>query len=79
MSAAKIAISIEARSLQQVDQLVREGLFPNRSRLIQSAVSEKLERLHGGRLARECAKLDPVEEKATAEELLVGEVEWPAY
>ncbi len=30
-------------------------------------------------LAEECAKLDPVEEKAAAEEFLLGETEWPAY
>lgn len=30
-------------------------------------------------LAEECAKLDPVEEKATAEGFLLGETKWPAY
>lgn len=42
----------------------------------QATVSKKLERL---RLARECAKLDPAEERAAAAEVLVGEVEWPDY
>jgi hypothetical protein len=43
-------------------------------------VSEKLDRLDRGRLARECAKLDPDAEKALAEEGLSEELgAWPAY
>ncbi len=37
--------------------------FPNRSREIQDAVREKLERIERSRLARECAKLDRVTEQ----------------
>lgn len=37
-------------------------------------------RAHGRvRLARECAKIDPVVEQAEAEETFRGEVEWPEY
>lgn len=79
MSAAKIAISIDSRALALVDQLVLRGLFPNRSRLIQAAVMEKLERVHRTRLARECAKLEPERERAEAEEYLAGETAWPEY
>ena len=80
MGAAKIAISLDPRALAQVDQLVRSGQFPSRSRAIQEAVDEKLERIKRGRLARECAKLDPEAEKALAEEGMSEEVaEWPAY
>jgi hypothetical protein len=44
------------------------------------AVSEKLDRLDGSRLARECAKLDVVEEQALADEGLGAELEqWPEY
>ncbi|MXY98177.1 MAG: hypothetical protein F4Z29_10630 [Gemmatimonadetes bacterium] len=42
--------------------------YKNRSQAIEEAVSEKLDRLKRGRLARECAKLDPVEEQELAEE-----------
>ncbi|NJL27515.1 MAG: CopG family transcriptional regulator [Thermoanaerobaculia bacterium] len=79
MSAAKIAISLDPTALQHVDRLVEQGLFPSRSRLIQTAVAEKLDRLRHGQLARECAKLSPVEEQTAAEEFFAGEVEWPEY
>ena len=42
-------------------------MFPSRSQAIEVAVQEKLARLDQGRLARECAKLDPDFEKALAE------------
>jgi len=58
---------------------VSRGVFPSRSKLIQDAVAEKLQRLRRVRLARECAKLKPEEERAVAEERLAGEVEWPEY
>ncbi|HEV7671105.1 MAG TPA: CopG family transcriptional regulator [Thermoanaerobaculia bacterium] len=79
MKNAKIAISIESSALLEMDRLVGRGVFPSRSQLIQIAVSEKLERLGRQRLARECAKLRPEEERAAAEEHFTGEVEWPAY
>jgi Arc/MetJ-type ribon-helix-helix transcriptional regulator len=80
MGAAKIAISLDQRALAQVDRLVRSGQFPSRSRAIQEAVDEKLERIRKGRLARECAKLDPEAEKALADEGLGEEVAaWPEY
>ncbi|HBL28516.1 MAG TPA: CopG family transcriptional regulator [Acidobacteria bacterium] len=79
MSSAKIAISLHPDALREVDQLVGGGLFPSRSKLIQDAVAEKLQRLRRGRLARECALLDPAAEQAAAEEIFLGETEWPAY
>ncbi|MCU0293560.1 MAG: ribbon-helix-helix domain-containing protein [Thermoanaerobaculaceae bacterium] len=80
MGVAKIAISLDQRALAQIDQLVRSGSFPSRSRVIQEALAEKLDRIKHGRLARECAKLDPVAEKALAEEGMGEEVsEWPQY
>ena len=80
MGRLKIAITLDAESLGEIDALVRERRFPNRSQAIQVAVDEKLARLSHGRLARECAKLDPACEQALAEEGM-GEVlaEWPEY
>jgi hypothetical protein len=55
-------------------------VFPSRSQAIQIAIEEKLVRLEGSRLARECAKLDPAFEKALAEEGLSEDAAtWPAY
>lgn len=79
MSSAKIAISLDPEALKQVDRLVQKGLFPSRSKLIQDAVAEKLQRLGRVRLARECAKLNPAAEQAAAEEIFKGEAEWPEY
>jgi metal-responsive CopG/Arc/MetJ family transcriptional regulator len=80
MGRAKIAISLDEKVLGRVDRLVQEALFPNRSRAIQVAVEEKLERLERSRLARECNKLDPAFEKSLAEEGLTEELtEWPEY
>ena len=59
MPTTKVAITFERELLERLDQLVRERMYPNRSRAIQEAVREKLRRLDDGRLARECAKLDP--------------------
>ncbi|MHB2021580.1 MAG: ribbon-helix-helix domain-containing protein [Candidatus Xenobia bacterium] len=80
MPRAKVAVSIDARLLQRLDKLVSEAVFSSRSSAIQEAVAEKLERLERTRLARQCALLDPQEEKAFAEEGLdVDFSEWPAY
>lgn len=80
MSRSKIAITLDEGTLSQLDRLVKEAVFPNRSQAIQAAVEEKLERLERSRLARECAKLDPEFEKALADEGLSVELsEWPEY
>jgi len=79
MSSAKIAISLNPEDLRQVDQLVEGGMFPSRSRLIQDAVAEKLQRLRRVRLSQECAKLQRPAEQAAAEEFFRGEAEWPEY
>lgn len=80
MSMAKVAISIEKATLEQLDELVKSKVFPSRSRAIQEAVTEKLNRLRKTRLAEECAKLDPAAEQALAEESLSVELrEWPEY
>jgi metal-responsive CopG/Arc/MetJ family transcriptional regulator len=80
MASQKVAVSIDAGLLQELDGLVTEGKFASRSQAIQSAVQEKLGRLRRSRLARECAKLEPAEEQAMAEEGLAGDAaQWPEY
>jgi len=80
VSRSKIAISLEESTLERLDQLVAQAVFPNRSQAIQEAVEEKLVRLDRSRLARECAKLNPAFEKALAEEGLSEDAtEWPEY
>jgi metal-responsive CopG/Arc/MetJ family transcriptional regulator len=80
MPRSKIAISLDKFTLQRLDELVKKASFPSRSQAIQDALEEKLARLDRNRLARECAKLDPVFEKALAEEGLSEDVsEWPEY
>lgn len=80
MGRTKIAITLDTEVLGQIDRLVTEQIFPNRSRAIQEAVEEKLARLGRTRLYRECAKLDQAFEKALAEEGLSAELgQWPHY
>ena len=78
MARAKIAITLDENTVVRLDRLVRQGAYPNRSRAIEDAVAEKLERLDRRRLARECEKLDLNVEEKMAEEGLSGELaEWP--
>lgn len=80
MRTSKIAVSIDHDLLSRLDRLVKERRFPNRSRAVQEALRDKLERLERSRLARECAKLDPLFEQQLAEEGLGTDLEqWPAY
>lgn len=59
---------------------MRRHVITNRSRAIQEAVQEKLERMERSRLAEECARLDPAYEKAMADDGLSEErVAWPKY
>lgn len=79
MARAKIAITVDEHALEEIDRLVREGLFPNRSKAFEAAVQDRIAHLHRSRLARECAKLDRSEEQALAGEGFAGESEWPEY
>lgn len=80
MSKAKLAITLDEGSVAELDALVRSHRFANRSQAIQEAVDEKLTRLSRGRLARECARLDPAAEQALADEGLGAEAaEWPEF
>jgi metal-responsive CopG/Arc/MetJ family transcriptional regulator len=80
MPRAKIAVTIDEHLLARLDQMVRERCFPSRSRAVQDALQDKLDRLEKGRLIRECAKLDPNEERALAEEGMAEDSKrWPKY
>jgi len=80
MPKAKIAISLSEGTLEILDRLVREKAFANRSQAIEAAVEEKIRRLARVRLARECAKLNPAEEKELAEEGFPEDLAaWPEY
>lgn len=80
MAASKIAITIDEKTLKQLDILVKSKFFPNRSKAIQQAVLEKLMRIEKSRLAQECSKLDPEFEQSLAEEGFSSELEeWPQY
>lgn len=80
MGRAKIAITLDERIVGRIDRLVRLKVHSNRSRAIEAAVEEKLERMDRSRLARESAKLEPALEKALAEEGLSEELgQWPEY
>lgn len=80
MVASKIAITLESRLLEEVDALVKDQVFPSRSKAIQIAIEEKLHRMNQTLLARECAKLDPRYEQALAEEGVEEDLsEWPEY
>jgi len=80
MAKAKIAVTLDIPTLDRLDRLVRDGVFPNRSQAIESAVVDQLDRRERRRLAAECAKLDPVAEQAHADEGLGADAAaWPAY
>ncbi len=80
MSTAKIDVTIDTALPAQVDQLVSQHVFSNRSKAIQTALRDKLARLKRNRLAQECAKLDPRAEQSLAEEGLDREsAAWPEY
>ncbi|MCM2286946.1 MAG: ribbon-helix-helix domain-containing protein [Desulfobacula sp.] len=80
MAASKIAITIDDKTLKQLDLLVKSNFFANRSKAIQQAVNEKLMRMEKRRLAKECAKLNPEFEQSLSEEGFSSELEeWPEY
>ena len=76
----KIAITLDADLLRELDRTVAASRSGNRSQAIEAAVREKLERLARRRLATECALLDPKIERAMPEEGLAGDMgSWPVY
>jgi metal-responsive CopG/Arc/MetJ family transcriptional regulator len=80
MPKTKVAVTLNSELLEELDELVAQRRFPNRSQAIEAAVAEKLGRIARTRLAQEAAKLDADEEKALAEEGLGAELAtWPEY
>lgn len=80
MSVAKVTVSIESDLLKQLDRLVTDRVFPNRSQAVDTAVKEKIARLNKSSLALACELLDPSEEQALAEIGASGDLEaWPEY
>lgn len=68
MPKTKLAITLDRDLVDDLDALIADHIFANRSQAIEAAVAEKLARLAHTRLAREAAKLYPRVEKAFAEE-----------
>ncbi len=64
----KIVVSLDKKIVRKLDCLVDQQMFRNLSHAIQEAVVEKLESVNRVRLARECAKLNRIEEQELAEE-----------
>ena len=78
MPKAKVTVTLDTTLLDQVDTLVSQQRFRNRSQAVESALAEQLGRLARTRLATECDKLDPALEQRLADEGLAGE-SWPEY
>ena len=80
MPKTKIAVTVDSRLVDELDDMVADHRFHNRSQAVETALAEKLRRLNRTRLAREAAKLDPKEERALAEEGLARSRDtWPEY
>jgi metal-responsive CopG/Arc/MetJ family transcriptional regulator len=80
MPKTKVALTLDAGLVDQVDELVAKRQFRNRSQAVEAALADKLQRLARTRLAREAAKLNPLEEKRLADEGLVDALDaWPEY
>ena len=80
MPKTKVALTLDAQLLEQVDDLVAKQRFRNRSQAVEAALADKLRRLARTRLARESAKLNSADEKRLADEGLAGDfASWPEY
>jgi metal-responsive CopG/Arc/MetJ family transcriptional regulator len=80
MGKEKIAITLDASAIDELDKLVDEHIYKNRSQAIQAAIGEKLLRMKQIRLSKECSKLEPAFERALSEEDMAEDAgQWPAY
>ena len=80
MPKTKVALTLDSRLIDQVDDLIERKRFRSRSQAVETALADKLHRLARTRLARESAKLNPREEKRLADEGLTDALEsWPEY
>lgn len=76
----RIAVTIDEQLVEELDVLVGQGAFVSRSAAVEDALRRRLVKSNQRRLARECAKLDPVEEQALAEEGMAEDFStWPEY
>lgn len=74
MAARKVAVTVEAELIQEVDGWVAAGEFPSRSRAVREGlIALQRQRAGRGSLLGELAKLDPAKERESAEEWLAGE------
>jgi Arc/MetJ-type ribon-helix-helix transcriptional regulator len=80
LNTRKIGTTLERSTLTKLDRLVLDGRFRSRSAAIRKAINEMIDRISRKRLARECAKLDPIEERRMAEIGFATDMhEWPEY
>jgi metal-responsive CopG/Arc/MetJ family transcriptional regulator len=80
MPKTKVALTLDADLVEQVDTLVANRRFRNRSQAVEAALADKLRRLARTRLARESARLNVREEKRLADEGLADDLAtWPEY
>jgi len=80
MPKAKVAVTLNRELLKELDDLITQGHYANRSQAIETAVAETLRRFARTRLTRELAKIDPAEEVALAEEGMSADgAAWPEY
>lgn len=80
MAKAKIAITLDRTVLSQLDQLVEEKRFANRSQAVEAAVVETLQQVKRSRLIDALKDVDPLEEAAFAEAGIEAAIEiWPEY
>ena len=80
MPKTKVAVTVDTALLGRVDELVAARRFANRSQAVETALADAVARVARTRLARECAKVDPREEQALAEEGFAGSRDtWPEY
>lgn len=80
MPKMKVAVTVDADLLAQVDALVAAERFANRSQAVEAALAQAVAALSRTRLARECAKVNRREEQERAEEALPRiSATWPEY
>lgn len=80
MPKTKVALTLDAALLEQVDELVERRRFRNRSHAVEAALEHALPRLARTRLAKESGKLNTREEKRLAEECIAEDIgAWPEY
>jgi metal-responsive CopG/Arc/MetJ family transcriptional regulator len=80
MAKSKIAITMKKDILEELDGLIRDKFFVNRSQAIEAAARDMVDRRRKTRLGCECRKLDKAFEQCLAEEGWDRDAkEWPEY